>query len=618
MNFQNNVFLMFSYLGMISNFLDLVRCVISLKALTTSKFVLIFFNELFYLSLNIVPICFLMYCFALVNFFHIKNNIPKNLNYILIPFITTILFIVWSPFMKHKEFALFYVLDGTALIENGKIGYLIFYVSVIIYMAGGYNVIWRYRKSLEKGVLSHLSFSMSLMLGSIVAQYLFPYARVISLVLSMFTLDISFYVQRSDDVYNNKLECLNKKGFIKYLEHLFIRHQRFQIFSIILEDSKFYHNTLGSKDRGTLETCIVSALKSNYRHKRFSVYRLEFGSYALIACNPEADDAKKILEFIQNQIGIRWGYSALELMLSFRVCQMESQSDVYDTHEVCDVISYFEANKKFAQQIIKARDLDFVRVHTKSYIETCILKGLKENRFEVYYQPIYSVNKQLLTGAEALVRLRDDDGNFVSPEEFIPVAEQNGTIFEIGKFVFTTVCKNLSEINISEYNISKIDINLSVIQCIQEDMYRQLIDIRNQFGISSSMINIEITETASTNSPEVLLKNMKFLEADGIELSLDDYGSGNSNISYIINLPFKMIKIDKSIVWKGFENPQAHIVLQSTIEMIKSLGLMVLAEGVETEEQAKHLQELGCEYFQGYYYSRPLPLQQFLEVMKKN
>ena len=110
---------------------------------------------------------------------------------------------------------------------------------------------------------------------------------------------------------------------------------------------------------------------------------------------------------------------------------------------------------------------------------------------------------------------------------------------------------------------------------------------------------------------------MKHLEDDGIELSLDDYGSGHSNISYILSLPFKMIKIDKGIVWKAFETQRADIALKATIDMMKSLGMKIVAEGVETEEQSKRLIELGCDYLQGYYYSRPIDCQSFLNLMKK-
>lgn len=617
MNFQNNVFILFTALGMCSNLLDLCRCVISIKAISTSLMVITVFNELYYLYINVLPICFLMYCFALVNFFHIQNNIPRKFKFILIPFIISVVYILASPFFPDLEYRIFYVIEGTSLIQNGKIGYLFLFIEALCYIMGGFEVVWHYRKVLEKGVLGHMFLALNLMLGSMVAQFLFPYARVIPVAISMFVLDVSFYIQRSEDVYNNSLECLNKEGFRRFVNHLFIRHSNFTVFSIIMDDSEFYHTAIGEKDRGNLEICIINALKSNYKRKNFSVYKFKFGSYALISRQPVPDSAEEIISFIKNQIGLRWGFSALELDLSFRVCQIESQIDVKNYQELSDIIGYLESNKKLEGRILKAKDMDLIRVHSNSYLETAIVQGLREQRFEVYYQPIYSVKDNKLTGAEALIRLRDDEGNFVSPEEFIPVAEKNGTIFEIGTFVFTSVCETLSKLDLSEYSISKVDINLSVIQCIQEDMYEQLINIRNQYNIPSNLINIEITETASTNSPDILLRNMKYLEEDGIELSLDDYGSGNSNISYILNLPFKMIKIDKNIVWKSFENPNAKIVLQSTIDMIKELGLIVLAEGVETEEQANELKEMGCNCLQGYYYSRPLPVQKFLEIMKK-
>ncbi len=148
-------------------------------------------------------------------------------------------------------------------------------------------------------------------------------------------------------------------------------------------------------------------------------------------------------------------------------------------------------------------------------------------------------------------------------------------------------------------------------------MYKKYIEIKNLYKIPSQYIDLEITETAAINSPDVMIKNMKQFESDGIELSLDDYGSGHSNISYILSLPFKMIKIDKGIVWKAFENERADIALKSTIDMMKALSMKIVAEGVETEVQSKRLIELGCDYLQGYYYSRPVEVEKFLLMMKK-
>lgn len=217
------------------------------------------------------------------------------------------------------------------------------------------------------------------------------------------------------------------------------------------------------------------------------------------------------------------------------------------------------------------------------------------------------LQKKKLIGAEALIRLKDEQGIFISPEDFIPIAEKTGTILRIGEYVFESVCLNLSQIDLAEYGIKKIDINLSVAQCMQEILAEQILKIQSIYQIPSSIINLEITETAAAHTPEILLKNMQDLADAGFELSLDDYGSGYSNMNYMLSLPFKMIKIDKYIVWAAFTDKKAEKALAATIKMIKEIGMTVLAEGVETPEQAQWLTESGCDYLQGFYFSRPIP-----------
>ena len=127
---------------------------------------------------------------------------------------------------------------------------------------------------------------------------------------------------------------------------------------------------------------------------------------------------------------------------------------------------------------------------------------------------------------------------------------------------------------------------------------------------------MEITETAAAHTPEILLKNMQKLAEAGFELSLDDYGSGYSNMNYMLNLPFKLIKIDKYIVWAAYSDERAEKALSATIKMIKSMGMTVLAEGVEEKDQVEWLIELGCDYLQGFYFSQPVPKKTYLDMMK--
>jgi EAL domain-containing protein (putative c-di-GMP-specific phosphodiesterase class I) len=152
---------------------------------------------------------------------------------------------------------------------------------------------------------------------------------------------------------------------------------------------------------------------------------------------------------------------------------------------------------------------------------------------------------------------------------------------------------------------------------MQEILADQLLTILSMYKLPKSVINMEITETAMAHTPEVLLRNIEKLVEAGIELSLDDYGSGYSNMNYMLTLPFSMIKIDKGIVWSASSDKRAYLALKSTINMISELGMSVFAEGVETKDQADWLTELGCDYLQGFYFAKPMPKKDFIELMKK-
>ena len=300
-----------------------------------------------------------------------------------------------------------------------------------------------------------------------------------------------------------------------------------------------------------------------------------------------------------------------------KLCIIQCPDDAASPEDVIDLISITTDSERYGTAVVYASEINIEHKRRTSYIEYSLRSGLFENRFEVYYQPIYSTKKKKLIGAEALIRLRDEEGQFISPEVFIPIAEKTGTILRIGEFVFESVCKTLSEIDLESCGIEKIDVNLSVAQCMQEILADQLLTIISMYKLPKSIINMEITETAMAHTPEVLLHNIEKLVEAGIEFSLDDYGSGYSNMNYMLTLPFSMIKIDKGIVWSAFSDKRACLALKSTIKMISELGMAVLAEGVETKEQAEWLSELGCDYLQGFYFAKPMPKKDFIELMKK-
>ena len=254
--------------------------------------------------------------------------------------------------------------------------------------------------------------------------------------------------------------------------------------------------------------------------------------------------------------------------------------------------------------------------HIKN-MERQITSALEQDRILVYYQPIYSLKEQKFTSAEALVRMVDEDGKLVMPVEFIRIAEENGMIRKIGMRVFEKVCRFFKEQHLEQYGIEYIEVNLSAVQAADENLAEDYIRIMDDQHIEPKYINLEITESASVSARNILLDNMNVLMGRGVHFSLDDFGTGQSNLNYIVEMPVHIVKFDRDMTNAYFENGKAKYVMDAAMHMIQGMDLSIVAEGVETEAQLDTMKTLGIQYIQGYYFSRPLSEQHFLEFIRE-
>ena len=257
----------------------------------------------------------------------------------------------------------------------------------------------------------------------------------------------------------------------------------------------------------------------------------------------------------------------------------------------------------------------------KKMVEMAVCRALENRSFQVYYQPIWDRRAKLVHSAEALLRLNDEELGFISPEEFIPIAEQNGMIIDIGVFVFEEACRFYKEKKLLDMGIDYIEINLSVVQCMSSELVDRFGEILSRYELDAGHFNLEITESAVTFNRATLKRTIRALADRGFAFSLDDYGTGYSNVSFMINMPFSIIKIDKSILWSAM-HPQlgagarkAMVLLENTVKMLQEMNYQIVVEGVETEEQKMLLENLKCDYFQGFLFSRPLPGYEFTDCV---
>jgi len=238
-------------------------------------------------------------------------------------------------------------------------------------------------------------------------------------------------------------------------------------------------------------------------------------------------------------------------------------------------------------------------------IEGLIQHSLLYGGFEVLYQPILDINAQLC-GLEALLRLHDGEGRLISPNIFIPIAESTATIIPLGRWVVRQVCRQLREWQDRGLGIVPIAINASALQIVQTNFCADVMAILTEFDIAPELVHLELTESGVMPQNSMAFDNMLKLSSQGIRFSIDDFGTGFSSLDRLHQLPVSTLKIDRTFVNRMLDPNGTLPIISTILSMAHSLNLGVVAEGVETKEQFHALYEMGCDQFQGFFFSRPL------------
>ncbi len=276
-----------------------------------------------------------------------------------------------------------------------------------------------------------------------------------------------------------------------------------------------------------------------------------------------------------------------------------------------------------AKDYSKKHGGDFIQFSSKEINKTYkrrlemagkLRKAIRDDEFVLYYQPKVSVQTGSIQGAEALLRWQSSDG-MIQPGTFIPIAEETGLIIPIGEWVLREACSQLSEWQRAGLKPITMAVNISVRQFKDADFLAKTEQIIADSGIDARFLTLELTESLLINDIEEKIKTLKKLKKMGLKLSIDDFGTGYSSFSYLRKLPVDELKIDRSFIMDVSEHQDSRAIVSSIVNLAKNLNLSTVAEGIEKKEELEFLQTLECHQYQGYYYSRPIPGNEFIKLI---
>ena len=346
------------------------------------------------------------------------------------------------------------------------------------------------------------------------------------------------------------------------------------------------------------------------------VYPFRGNEEGIVLAIWEKEQVLKVINTINERFEKPWG-KYKDAYLKTKMIYLEDTGVLKSASDAKKIFNFVRHDKKlYDEEDMILLNEDMIReAYREEDVESMIMDSIHDHRVEVYYQPIYSTVSKTFESAEALVRIRKEDGSIAFPGEFIEVAEKRGSILQLGAEVFDGVCRFIEEHNMEQIGLHYIEVNLSAVQCGYKNLASELIETMKRHRVNPHYINLEITESASMGNEKIFLDNLYALKNYGVSFSLDDFGTGQSNLNYIVAMPVDIVKFDRGMTLSYFENAKAKYVMNAAMSMIKGLNLEIVSEGIESAEQLEVLEELGIQHIQGYYFSKPLPENNFVEFV---
>lgn len=483
------------------------------------------------------------------------------------------------------------------------------YVAAVIYFFINLGLMVRKKALIQKSRRIAMLIFMLIWIGAAAIQFFNNEILLVGFGSALGIMVLYMKLENPEANLDRQTGLFNQTALTRYMRQLSNKEKHFALVSMVFEHS-FYKN-ISQESETAAEMEMIHFILGVPGTMAFKTA----GDEMMLLYETE-EEAESALQVLRKRFERGWGKDESVFQRPFWIYLPDS-TVIREVKDISHLIKHVRQNSKelIDNGFLQIDEALAQEMYRTQEMERKIFNAIEQNWITVYFQPIYSTKEKRFTSAEALVRITDEDGNVVPPYDFVWVAEKNGMMLRLGEIIFEKVCQFIQKYHPSQYGIEYIEVNLSAIQCAYEMFADNYISIMEQYGINPHFINLEITETAALGAKKVVLSNMQKLIDYGVSFSLDDFGTGQSNLNYIVDMPVEIVKFDRTMINSYFENGKAKYVMDAAMHMIHGMELEIVAEGIETKEQFEIMKSLGISYIQGYYFSRPIPDEAFLKYI---
>jgi len=554
--------------------------------------------------ISLVAITYIALLYATTDIYGYKKNVvqKKSLRVYTALLVLGAVAIIFLPLKYHYN-----ILTGD-LYTYGA-GAMMTYAMALTFMVINIAHLWIFRTKINLRRRNAMAVWLALWVIAAIIQFFNNQILIVGFASALGCMVAYLMLENPESNIDRDTGLFNQNGLRLYLQELYGKGIKFSLVAISFEylnsnDEKIQEVKLRDRKR----------LLDYLQNMQYGYVFYNLGNEVMVIFEQE-----EILEEVLTEMNQRFelmrrehgGDIRLRYIITKDADLLENEAQLLQYLAHCRILQ-----KSSIEKDVLVLDSDMIdEIAEKIEVENMVENAIKENRVEVFYQPIFSLEEQRFHSAEALARIRLSHGELVGPGVFIEVAEKNGMIVQLGEQIFEQVCQFINSEAYRQLDLAYIEVNLSVIQCADEGLAEKFIHIMKKYGVSPKDINLEITESASLQAKKVLLENMRQLREFGVSFSLDDFGTGRSNLNYIAEMPVDIVKFDREMTLAYFSNERFRHVITSVVNMIDGMGMKIVLEGIEEEKQITEMERLAIDYIQGYYFSEPLAKEEFCQFI---